>query len=259
MIENVIQWYYDTMAQGNEIPVATAIIASLIVAFIMYAMVTLRKPEWFHSEDLDNIVEVRQKWHFYSVLSFVLSLLASFVPIALLVVVKLAAFTPFFAINTAAVTFIAVFSLLTDPKLRLVDRHILRVGMVLTLLTTSAYILLLSFGDLASLVSYGIILLIICIVLIFPIMGASDARAIFITYTSMIGFMSGFGITATWILAMLVAIGYALKKNNGNLKKAFLTKISLPLVPILLVPNAVLLVVSPLIAFFPLFQALLTG
>lgn len=250
MLESLSQHYWNLVANSPDIVAAASVFLALLTSVIMLAMTTLRKPEWFNesSEELKNIEIVRERWSWYSKTSFVTSFVFSVVSVVFAWVSNLVFFAPFIATPLAAVTFLAVFSLLTDPNLRLVDRHILRVGMVVSLLSSFVCALFTNQGDLKALIGFLILLVVIGLVAMLPVMGASDSRAIVIVFLSLVNVLFTTGLMVSWFASLVIAFVYALKKNNWNIKKSLFTKVSLPLVPMLLFPAATLLIfAAPLI------------
>lgn len=250
MLEQFFQWYLNLVGKSPDVVIAGSFVLALLTSVIMLAMVTLHKPSWFYDKesDLENIEYVREKWVSHSKISFLLSIAFSVISLILMGVLDVILFAPFVLISLAAVSFIAVFSLLTDPQLRLVDRHILRVGMLITFISSFLNAVVVYGADLGAMVGYFVLLVIIAIIGMLPIMGASDSRAVVIVFLSLISVLFSKGLMISWLGSVLIAYGYALKKNNWNIKKSLFTKVSLPLVPMLLFPAAALLIfAAPLI------------
>ena len=252
MLEQFFQWYLNLVGKSPDAVIAGSFVLALLTSVIMLAMVTLHKPSWFYDKesDLENIEYVREKWVSHSKISFLLSVAFSGISLILMGVLDVILFAPFVLISLAAVSFIAVFSLLTDPQLRLVDRHILRVGMLITFISSFMNAVVVYGADLGAMVGYFVLLVIIATIGILPIkgMGASDSRAVVIVFLSLISVLFSKGLVISWLASLVIAFIYALKKNNWNIKKSLFTKVSLPLVPMLLFPVAALLIfAAPLI------------
>lgn len=250
MLEQFFQWYWNLVEESPDVVIAGSFVLALLTSVIMLAMVTLHKPSWFYDKesDLENIEYVRKNWVSHSKISFLLSIIFSGISLILMGVLDVILFAPFVLTSLATVSFIAVFSLLTDPQLRLVDRHILRVGMLITFISSFMSAVVVYSADLGAMVGYFVLLVIITIIGMLPIMGASDSRAVVIVFLSLISVLFSKGLMISWLGSVLIAYGYALKKNNWNIKKSLFTVVSLPLVPMLLFPAATLLTfAAPLI------------
>lgn len=214
---------------------------------LLLVFTTLKKPEWLSDDEVEDIDKVRQRWTLTTILATVLSLTVSLGIAIACIALNSGVIAPVLAVTAQAVTFALVFSILTDTTLRLVDRRLLRAVMAITFLAGAYSIVVLLDSSYVFFV-YVLILAILSIAFFFPkYFGASDSRALFISFASVFPYLGQTGVTVTWIASMIVAFVYIGIKQKGNVKKILTEKVSLPLVPILLAPVAVSLVASPFI------------
>lgn len=159
------------------------------------------------------------------------------------------------AAASASLTFATVQSLHTDPALRLVNRHMLYLAMVLPLLL-HGWVLLPQGGPLVT--AWVVFMLAAGALVFLPgLMGASDGRALLLVAVAAfppLGFrLLSWGLGGFLLLAFTYAFATGVRevglRRPGKLLQAVGAKKSLPAVPMILAPFALLL---PLAGFLTL-------
>lgn len=135
----------------------------------------------------------------------------------------------------------------TDFTFRLADRRLLRLA---NLISASAGIwFLASYTNKIMLLTYVLLFLFFSMMLFIPKLGQSDARALQLVVLSAMPVIGLQSFQIGFLVAAITIILYGITKSlkeNGNLSGLF-TKLSLPLVPFIIAPFAVMVLIHPLI------------
>jgi len=132
-------------------------------------------------------------------------------------------------------TFIFGQTIFTDGWLRLADRRILRIANVLSLICGIGFLLI--FGNQTMIMIYILMFLLATVIVFLPMIGTSDGRAIQLivlaTYPTLGLDRMQWGIIV--FVPVILIYGLVVAIKNKNIKGIF-TKISVPMVPLMLAP-----------------------
>lgn len=258
---NSLREEYFTSVGGNAF--SAIAISAIVIGFtvaLLSGMFFLRRPVWFH-DDGSNIVgdstdtatgsekiaTVRSRWNATGKLSVVWAILSASAAAGMCIGFGYIPLAPPVALSVATVSFMAVASGVSDYFLRLVDRHILRVCMLLTYLSGVFVTLFIEAMPYYTFV-YTLVLLIICVGFILPFhIGASDIRALFITFSALFPFLHEKGAMYAWFVAIALAFIFVGYKKNWKVSRILTEKQSIPLVPIILLPTSIIGIFIPVL------------
>lgn len=205
-------------------------------------------PEWFF--------KVRTDWKKINVISLCSG---AVVTIITALVAENLSWLPMLGITSAAglMTFVGVQSIFTDPQARAVDRRVLYLAMVPPLAINLA-VFLVNSGD----PTFSVWVILICVttaLLPFPfLMGPSDARALMLVAIAAFPPLGmtwtgyGFGVVLAGIIGytIIMAVIDTIQADSKKLKtffKYFIIKHSIPAVPFILLPFALMIPLSRII------------
>lgn len=143
-------------------------------------------------------------------------------------------------------SFIAIQTFATDFTLRLADRRVLRIANLVA--ASSGLWFLITYTDETMVLLYMLFFLVFSAFFFVPKIGASDVRALQLVTLAGVpvlglqGFQIGFILVAVAVIAYGVVVSL---RTNGNLS-GMLTKLSTPLVPLIITPFALMVLIYPL-------------
>lgn len=199
-----------------------------------FAVSFLRKPAWAKADETMNA-----HWRKYALISLAGGLLAA----SLALIFALAGVAPsIFVAMAGPVGYVATQSLITDIKVRYVDRWIMRIANAITL--AAGVYALVTYGTEAELVVFAIFALAAFAIGFMPGVGESDGRAFQMLVFSVYPLFGTNGLTVAlvgYLIALLVfAVAAAIKKKIYSFKM-LVTSMSMPIVPLVLTPMLVTL------------------
>jgi hypothetical protein len=154
-----------------------------------------------------------------------------------LLLAKVNDFNPYTAVFVGITAFLVFQSFITDISLRYVDRWVMNLANVIAL--AMGVFLLYNFRPESELVVYAVFSIAATALLFFPIFGQSDARAFQLMVFALYPLYGVAGIQYA-LAGMLIAIviyyiAQAIHKGDWAFNKLF-TKLSFPMVPLILAP-----------------------
>lgn len=151
------------------------------------------------------------------------------------------------ALSAGIMGFVTVQTFSTDFALRLADRRLLRIANAISLIAGMWF--LISFTDKQMVLLYLLLFLGVSLLLFVPALGQSDARAMQLVVLSAIpvigtqGFSKGFVLMFVFILAY----GFIRGIKDGLGFSAIITKMSIPMVPLIITPFIIMVLFTPLL------------
>lgn len=147
------------------------------------------------------------------------------------------------SLSTGIMSFVAVQTFSTDFTLRLADRRLLRIANIVSL--AAGLWFLINFTNQTIVLLYAIFIIFASILLFFPKLGASDARAVQLVVLSAFPVLGTQNFQLGFIVVAIFVIGYGVVRaiQSGDFKKYF-SKISIPLVPLIITPFIVLILLN---------------
>jgi len=215
--------------------------ASLLIPAGLLILSLKRKPVWVPEGPLAPF------WSKLNYFSFGLSALVS----ALVVIFyKDYAFTfkGLVALTVAPYAYIFLQTLFTDFKQRLADRRILNISIVFSAILG---IIFLNHYNYPDLVNFVLFFIFTAILFFIPSIGESDTRALALTLSVAYPIIGLTGIKLALILFFPLLISYFiyLAIKNKNFKAAFAARVSIPMVPFIILPALLLVVSYPFMSF----------
>ena len=151
------------------------------------------------------------------------------------------------ALSCGVMGFVAVQSFSTDFAFRLVDRRMLRIANAISLIAGLWF--LISFTDSINVKIYLLLLLGVTVAFFIPAIGQSDTRAMqlivlsIFPVTGLQGISHGFLLTFATILLYGIIRGF--KEGVGFF--GIFTKMSMPMVPLIVAPFTIVVLINPLL------------
>lgn len=216
------------------------LLASAVPSLILLLVSLIRTPEWISGSG------TLQTWRRTSVLAsatgFVLATCFSILvlithTVAMLPVASLV------AVSTSLLGFISVQSGWTDFKFRKVDRWVLRAALVISALSSGMYMF--AYRSETDLWLWLLIVLVSLVVFLIPAVGKSDARVITLVC------LASLPVTGLWVfqfgflLVAALSIIYSMSTapKGSSIKDTLTRKVSVPMVPLIAAPFALLCIV----------------
>lgn len=151
------------------------------------------------------------------------------------------------ALSVGTMSFIMVQTFATDFVMRLADRRVLRIANLVSGIAGLWF--LISYTDKVIVLLYVLFFLFFCVLLFVPKLGQSDARALQLVLLSSMPVIGLEGFQIGFLLVAVFVVSYGIVKSlkdNGNLS-GMLTKMSTPLVPLIIAPFVVMVIIFPFI------------
>lgn len=147
-------------------------------------------------------------------------------------------------LSTGVMSFVAVQTFATDFVLRKADRRLLRMANFVS--AVAGLWFLSNYTDHTTVLVYVLLFLCFSLLMFVPQLGQSDTRALQLVILSSIPVIGIGGFQAGMILVAIFVVIYGLIKSRKSLS-SLLTKISTPLVPLIIAPYVLMVVLFPLI------------
>lgn len=218
---------------------AIILIAVLLVPTFLALFSIKRPPEWIAGGALAPF------WSKINFLSLSVSITAALITFFTLSVYMIE-FRSIATLSAAVLSFVTVQTVFTDFTHRLADRWVLRIANLLSLATGYWF---LNTYDKPTLVFYFVFAIAATAALFVKGIGESDARALQLVVLSslpVIG-ISGMQLGIVGFLVLTLAYGTWLAFKNKSLKMLITKKASIPAVPLIVAPFAVLVLFIPLL------------
>lgn len=188
-----------------------------------------RKPHW--TSENEGLDKNWKRLAIYSTIAGVLFLLADY---ALIVVND---FHPFTLVYVGVIGFLVFQSFITDVTLRYVDRWVMRAAILVTL--AMSIFLMIGYGSETDKVIFAVLFIATLAIGLLPGIGDSDGRAFQLMILALFPLygVDGIKLALIGMLASIIIyyISYSLYKGEWAFKK-LLTKLSFPMVPLILTP-----------------------
>lgn len=212
---------------------------SIVTALAMISV--FRPPEW-----LDRNERMEGSWLPLNIASSVVALLSSLGSTWALshLTDDMLALTTM-SVSSAALVFLTIQTTITDMSVRMADRRILNLASLVT--GGLGLATLLTIGNESILVTYGMFALLAIAVIFLPIIGPSDGRALLLVVLSSIPNigLAGFITPMYGIFALVMIYGIVVAVKSKRISTLWKSKISLPLVPMILAPYAIAVIIAP--------------
>lgn len=151
------------------------------------------------------------------------------------------------ALNAGVLTFVTVQSFATDTTMRLVNRWMLRLASLLVVVPGTWFLCM--YQGREMILIYALMAVFFGMLVFLPFVGESDARAMLLVSISTIPVIGlhlfSWGIALVGVAVVIYGLVRTIKERAGV--KAFFTKISIPMVPLIVSPFLVMIFVSVLI------------
>lgn len=216
---------------------AIILIAVFIVPTFLALFSIKRPPEWIAGGDLAPF------WSKINFLSLLLSIVWSLVTFFSLSAYMME-FRAVATLSSALLSFVAVQTFFTDFTHRRADRRVLRVANILSLIVGYWF---LNTYDKSNLIFYVVFAIAATAVLFVQSVGDSDARAMQLVVLSALPVVGIFGMQLGIVgfLALTFAYGGSVAIKNRSLKSLITQKTSIPAVPLIVAPFAILVLFFP--------------
>lgn len=245
-------YVYPELSAANYVLAAVPALLALTILSIFHLK---KRPEWYFDDDAPEKERtiVRNNWVKVNVIGVIAGIILA--GIVLYGASLLPSENPPFAVQgqkAVTVTYRAMYSLptvvavlafvgsvsaLTDVCYRLVDRHILRIATVIIIAAVLPF--LINEGDTLQWVLTGVLVGCILLMQFMPAWGLSDVRAAAVAFLGISPFYTTVGTMVSIVSIAVLAIFYALA--TGGVRALMPNrKTSVPLVPVTLIPSALL-------------------
>lgn len=238
------QWSFYAM-ENPHMAALWSIVLAFVVALVFSVFLFFHRPVWLGDDEIETIGIVRKFWGRFRLVAVVLGFVAPLVSVGVAYHYERFGEMLFLASLSTIVVVPAAMSVLTDLYMRLVDRWLLRLAMVLSGVFGAA-LMVFRFASSWSLVTFGLVLVLILSTFLFPrFMGASDARALFVVVSAVFPALLTGGFALSMGLSVLLSFVFSSWVSDWDFKVSLRRKASIPLVPMLLIPAVFLVVFTP--------------
>ena len=215
-------------------------LTSAIPSMVLLLVSLARTPKWISGSG------TLQTWRRTSVLAAATGFVLATCFSMLVLITHTAAMLPvafLVAVSTSLLGFISVQSGWTDFRFRKADRWVLRVALVVSALSSGTYMF--AYRSETDLWLWLLIVLVSLVVFLIPAVGKSDARVITLVC------VAALPVTGLWVfqfgflLVAALSIIYSMvtAPKGSSIKETLTRKVSVPMVPLIAAPFALLCVV----------------
>ena len=215
------------------------LLASAAPSLILLLVSLIRTPEWISGSG------TLQTWRRTSVLAAATGFATAALFGVLVLVTHTMAILPvaLTSVSTSLLGFVSVQSGWTDFRFRKADRWVLRAALLVSALSSGIYML--AYRNETDLWLWLLIVLISLVVFLIPAVGKSDARVITLVC------LAALPVTGLWVfqfgflLVAALSIIYSMSTapKGSNIKDTLTRKVSVPMVPLIAAPFALLCIV----------------
>lgn len=215
-------------------------IATILPVIAMGVFSIKSHPEWLAEGKL------LPSWKKINSLSMIAGILVSAIVYFVLYDSSIISYKGIASLSAGLLTFVLGQTIFTDGFQRLADRRILRFANVLSLAVGLWF--LISYDSYFMILIYVLFALFASIVVFLPGIGMSDGRAIQLIVLSVFPVVGieGFQIGILLFVPIILLYGLIIAIKNKSLKGLF-TKISVPMVPLMLAPFLTVVLILPIL------------
>lgn len=215
-------------------------LSTVLPVFAMGAFSISSPPKWIPEGKL------LPHWTTINIGSMIAGVLSSSLIYYILYSDSIIAYKGIASLSAGLISFILGQTIFTDGFQRLADRRILRFANVLSLVVGLWF--LFSYESYFIILIYVLFSLLASIVIFLPGIGMSDGRAIQLIMLSVFPVVGieGFQKGIILFVPLILLYGVIVAVKNKSIKGLF-TKISVPMVPLMLIPFLVMIFISPIL------------
>ena len=222
------------------LPTLSLLLASVVPPLLLLLVSLIRTPEWISSS---NTLRTWRRTSFLAASTgFATAALFGILVLVThtMVMLPVAVLT---AISTGLLMFISVQSGWTDFTFRKADRWVLRAALVISTLSSGAYMF--GYRSETDLWLWLLIFLVSLVVFLIPAVGKSDARVITLVCVAALPVMGLWVFQFGFLLVAALSIIYSMvtAPKGSSIKETLTRKVSVPMVPLIAAPFALLCVV----------------
>lgn len=228
------------MNEGEALLNSIMFISTILPVITMGLFSIKSPPEWLPEGKL------LPHWSKINVASLIVSFIVSGLTYFFLYADFIVQYKTIASLSAGVVSFVLIQTIFTDGFQRLADRRILRFANVISLVVGLWF--LISYESYFFILIYLLFFLFASIVVFLPGIGMSDGRAIQLIVLSVfpvIG-IEGFQKGILLFIPIILLYGLIIAAKNKTLKGLF-TKISVPMVPLMLAPFLTILLILPIL------------